>query len=188
MDKFEFFFAFVSLLLGLALTQVAGGLASALKAREQIHIGWLTPLAALLICLDIGSFWPGLWATRTAIEIGNNSVLFALALCLIYYVSASFVFPDRLQDGTSLDDWFMRNRFFSLGGTLIASAAFTATQLALSNKLATPAFGTLAWELRGWIIYLLLMLIAIFIPRRVIARGAMIATVLLYPLNEYLFH
>lgn len=108
MDRFEFFFALISLLLGLALTQVASGLASALKARRRVRLGWLTPLTAVLVCLDIASMWPGLWSLREVLEVRALPMTIATLMCLGYYVAAAFVFPDSFEGESTLDDWYSK--------------------------------------------------------------------------------
>lgn len=62
--SFEFFFSFYGLLLGLSAAEVAKGLANALGARERIRIGWLTPMLAGFLLLDIASFWLFAWGGR----------------------------------------------------------------------------------------------------------------------------
>ena len=62
--SFEFFFSFYGLLLGLSAVEVAKGLANALGVRERIRIGWLTPLLAAFVLLDITSFWLFAWGGR----------------------------------------------------------------------------------------------------------------------------
>lgn len=188
MDTFEFFFSLLSLLLGLALTQVASGLATMLKSRDLIRIGWLSPLAALLVCLDIGSFWPSLWSLRTVVEITTWPVLSGIALCLIYYVSAAFVFPETPDDAASLDQWFMANRRFALGGTLIAAALFSVVQIFIFWDNYRMFDGLeFVWQLRGWLVYVALMLVAIFGRSPRLAGIAMAAIVALYPLAPVLF-
>ena len=56
MSAFEFFFSFYGLLLGLSVAVIATGLATAIQHRKKIRIGWLTPLLALLVALDVASF------------------------------------------------------------------------------------------------------------------------------------
>ncbi|WP_167309524.1 hypothetical protein [Brevundimonas naejangsanensis] len=56
LNAFEFFFSFYGLVLGLSVAVTATGLATAIQHRKKIQIGWLTPLLALFVCLDIASF------------------------------------------------------------------------------------------------------------------------------------
>jgi hypothetical protein len=187
MDKFEFFFSLLSLLLGLALTQLAGGMASALKLRSTMHIGWLTPLAALVVCLDIASFWPSLWGVRELVEIRMPHILTGVGLCLGYYMAAAFIFPDDLQGSENLDAWYFATRRFALGGTLILSVMFwLLVDVIQLRQLQGHALGDALWGLRGWIIYIALLLIAIFAKRKGACIAALGTIIVLYPLQPFL--
>ena len=49
MDRFEFVFSLIGLLLGLSLVEVLSGLVKARKVRSTIRIGWLTPMLGILV-------------------------------------------------------------------------------------------------------------------------------------------
>lgn len=166
MDKFEFVFTLVSLLLGLALTEIAGGLASALKARHRIRIGWITPLAALLICLDIATMWPGLWAMRDTFDVRSLTLILATMLCLGYYLAASFVFPDTFEDGASLDDWYFANRWFSIGGTLVLAFIFQLVQRSMGHEAPYAGIGDFLSRNWGWALFIAQYALALATRRR----------------------
>lgn len=59
MTGFDLVFAVYGLLLGLAVAEVLGGFARALKlkrATKAVRIGWLTPLLGTLVIFDLTSF------------------------------------------------------------------------------------------------------------------------------------
>lgn len=188
MDKFEFFFALLSLLLGLAMTQLASGIASAIKRRECLEVGWLTPLAALVICLDIASFWPTLWGLRASVEISLAHVLIGVGLCLAYYIAAAMVFPDDYEGVTSLDDWFFTNRRFALGGTLAIAITLSAiTKMLALDRFMQMSFLELLWSHRGWILYILLLGIAMLARTKRLAGAGLAMIILLYPVAPFIF-
>ena len=55
MTPFEFFFSFYGLVLGLSLTVMATGAARAFKHHKSVRVGWLTPLLATFVALDIST-------------------------------------------------------------------------------------------------------------------------------------
>lgn len=188
MDKFEFFFSLLSLLLGLAMTQLAGGMASAVKLRKRLHVGWVTPLAALVICLDIASFWPALWSSRPFVEIQIPHILTGVALCLGYYMAASFVFPDDLNQTDDLDAWYFQTRHLALGGTLALSIVFTiVVEMMEGSRFEKMPVSTALWSLRGWFVYIALLAVALLAKDKRVCTVALIAIVALYPLVPYLF-
>jgi hypothetical protein len=53
MSVFEYIFSLYSLLLGLALAHLLGGLAKVVEARDKVQLGWPTALLALQMMLSI---------------------------------------------------------------------------------------------------------------------------------------
>ncbi|HET9144610.1 MAG TPA: hypothetical protein VFN81_00775, partial [Sphingomicrobium sp.] len=62
MDAFGFVFSLFAIVLGLSLAKVLEGFARALKRRRIVHLGWLTPMLAIFVMLDLTSFWEFGWA------------------------------------------------------------------------------------------------------------------------------
>ncbi len=181
MDRFEFILALLALLLGLALTEIASGLASAIKARARIRIGWLTPLAALLICLDIVTMWSDIWNFREVLQVNSWTLIVGTMLCLGYYLFASFVFPDRLDDGMSLDDWFMANRKFSIGGTLALAFTFNLIQrFTFPQRLPPFELVALLGAYWSWAVYIGLNLATVLVASRRAALATMGITLAMY--------
>jgi GAF domain-containing protein len=121
LDQFFYLISFISILLGLALTEVAKGYASALKRRHAISIGVLTPLLALLFCLDIANFWFTAWSRREVFGVTLLAVFLSLTFVLIYYLAAAMIFPDDWDSETSLDEWFFDNNQHVVGGLIAAN-------------------------------------------------------------------
>ena len=188
MDKFEFVFTLVALLLGLALTEIAGGLASALKARHRIRIGWITPLAALLICLDIITMWPALWALRDTLDVQTLPLIVATMMCLGYYVAASFVFPDTFEEGSSLDDWYFANRWFSIGGTLVLAFAFQVIQRSVEQQPPYAGIGDLLARYWGWGLFIAQYALALATRRRWLIIANFCGVLLMYFVYYWLYN
>lgn len=110
LGAFEFFFSFYGLLLGLSVAVIATGLATAIQHRKKIRIGWLTPMLALFVGLDIASFWDSAWVNFRHLPFSYGLLVGGLAIALVYFVAASLVFPHDLDDGQSLDDHFWANK------------------------------------------------------------------------------
>ena len=121
MSAFEFFFSFYGLLLGLSVAVIATGLATAIQHRKKIRIGWLTPLLALLVALDVASFWDSAWLNFRHLPFSYGLLIAGLAIALVYFIAASLVFPHDLDDGQSLDDHFEANKTVVLMLTVLAN-------------------------------------------------------------------
>ncbi|MDP1913419.1 hypothetical protein [Brevundimonas sp.] len=122
MTAFEFFFGFFSLVMGLALVTVASGLANVLQARKVVPLGWLTPLLALLVLLDICSFWVIGWNNFQDVTISYGTIYLGLGMTLVYFLSAALVFPKDSSEWPSLDDYYDSHKRLVLGGVLFSNA------------------------------------------------------------------
>lgn len=122
MSPFEFFFGFFGLIMGLAAATLASGLADVLKSRKTVRVGVLTPLLALLLLLDISTFWATGWVELQDIEISYSTIFAGLALSLTYFLGASLVFPRDPSEWPSLDEYYKAHKRLPLAAMLIANA------------------------------------------------------------------
>jgi hypothetical protein len=99
MDGFNFAFSLFALLLGLSLAEVLSGFARALKQRQVVHLGALTPMLAILVMLDLTSFWEFGWGARHIVTPQYGVLLIGLVACGLYYLAASLVFPSEFGEG-----------------------------------------------------------------------------------------
>lgn len=122
MSAFEFYFSFYGLALGLSVAVIATGLATAIQHRKAIRIGWLTPLLALFVGLDIATFWDAAWHAFRDAPFSYGMLVIGLAIALVYFIAASLVFPHQIEDGLALDEHFWANKKIVL---LLTTAANT---------------------------------------------------------------
>ena len=119
MDAFNFAFSMFAIILGLSLAKVLEGFARALKRRRVVHLGWLTPMLALFVMLDLTSFWESGWATRKFLTPQYGMLLIGLVMCGLYYVAASIIFPGEFGDRDDFDEHYIEHRRQVLGAILI---------------------------------------------------------------------
>ena len=141
MSAFEFFFSFYGLLLGLSVAVIATGLASAIQHRHKIRIGWLTPLLAIFVALDVASFWDFAWTMFRDVPFSYGLLVASLIVAIVYFVAASLVFPHQIEDGMSLDEHFWANRKVVL--LLSVAANVLAALVAVPVMLGKPDGGAL---------------------------------------------
>ncbi len=147
MSVFEHSFSLIGLVLGLALVEVLGALVRALKQRHTIRIGWLTPMLAIFVILDTTTFWGIVYENRNILPSIWPTLGLGLALSATYYAAASMVFPDRQEDWSDLDGYFMRYKLLVLGmlfGTFVivlaAQIFFTGRQFSFSASVMNVAY------------------------------------------------
>ena len=132
MDAFNFAFSLFAIVLGLSLAKVLEGFARALNRRRgarsvgldgtshpNVHLGWLTPLLAIFVMLDLTSFWESGWAARRFVTPQYGDLLIGLFMTGLYYIAASLIFPGEFGDRDDFDEHYMEHRRQVLGAILI---------------------------------------------------------------------
>lgn len=142
MTDFEFVFLLYALILGLSMVELLTGLGRSMEykfARDAEHktftIGWLTPLLAGFVMLDLISFWMFAWVVRSFIEVNSATVTAVIAFAASYYIAARLVFPTDPDDFTDLDDHFYRVRrvvFGILIALVLVQWVYLSTEVGLS--------------------------------------------------------
>lgn len=131
MDAFNFVFSLFGLVFGLALTEVLAGFARALKRERGVRLGWLTPLLAIFVMMDIASFWSGAWSFRAHIQARYGFLLIGLIVTAVYYLAASIVFPAHGDSQKDFDEHYVAHRRQVFGAIAFCNAiGFAGTQAA----------------------------------------------------------
>lgn len=150
MTEFEFIFVLYALVLGLSMVELLSGFGRTMEykfAREAedkvFHIGWLTPLFAIFVLLDLISFWLFAWVIRDLIEFNSATVAGVTAFASSYYLAARLVFPSDPESFTDLDVHFYRVRRVVLG-ILIALVFIQWAYLLSQTSLAMISGNTVA--------------------------------------------
>lgn len=177
MTPFEFIFVLYSLLLGLSLVELLGGLGRALEYKfardasgQQFAIGWLTPLLAVFVMLDLLSFWIFAWVVRDLLTLSAATLLSVMAFASAYYLAARLVFPTEPDNFVDLDNHYLRVRKVVFG-ILITLVAAQWIYLVATPELRGIATSPLSLVLTGMLV--VLMGAAIFVRHKVIAAVLM---------------
>lgn len=182
MTSFELVFSLFGLVLGLALAEVLGGMAHAIRVRRHARrlgytmtrIGWLTPALAVFLLLDIAGFWFIAWRARDAIPATPASLLLGLTVTSLYYLAASWVFPDEPPEGADFDGHFQENKRSVLLLVLLCNLIAHGVRIAMID----PASLDLGWGMLA--AYFSLLLVAAFVVNRNIVLAALGLLIVLY--------
>ncbi|MFN6981586.1 MAG: hypothetical protein ACK4NU_06630 [Brevundimonas sp.] len=186
MSAFEFFFSFYGLLLGLSVAELVGGFARVLHEKRRIRFGWLTPLLALFVAIDIATFWNQAWVIFRGAPFNTFVLLVSLSIAATFYVAASVTFPRVSAEGgderIDLDDHFWAHRRLVFSCILAANLIVAVIVIILAQL--NPDFARIASSVRLWLgvsIFVIGTATAAFAPWRKVAVGALVV-VLLYSL------
>ncbi|HEY0925157.1 hypothetical protein [Brevundimonas sp.] len=185
MSAFEFFFSFYGLLLGLSVAELVGGFARVLHEKERVRFGWLTPLLAAFVALDVATFWNQAWVIFRGAPFNHALLIAGLVIAATFYVAASVTFPRVSAEGADeridLTDHFWRYRRLVFG--CIMTANLIVGLLFITLMSVNDGFAALS-TVRLWVgfgIFFIGTATAAFAPGRPVVVGALL-TVLAYSL------
>jgi hypothetical protein len=118
-DAFNFAFSLFAIVLGLSLVEVLTGFARALRRRRVVHLGWLVPMLAIFVMLDLTGFWEAGWGSRRFVSPQYGILLIGLVMSGLYYLAASLVFPSEFGDRADFDKHYIDHRRQVVGAILI---------------------------------------------------------------------
>ena len=178
MSAFEFFFSFYGLLLGLSVAELVGGFARILQERERVRFGWLTPLLATFVALDVATFWNQAWVIFRGAPFNSALLILGLIIAATFYVAASVTFPRVSAEGhherIDLDQHFWKYRRLVFGCIMAANLIVGLLFLALMT--ANEGFAALS-TVRLWVgfgLFFSTTAIAAFAPWRPAVIGSLL--------------
>lgn len=138
MTGFEFLFTFYSLLLGLAVANIATDFADIWRERHARMAGTSTLLLGLFILLSVAQQWISFWAGRDTLEMGPTNLLVCIAIAFPYIFASQAMFPARHDDCASLEDYYMAHNRVLLGVLLVPIAVSLGYNLFLGTLMDWP--------------------------------------------------
>jgi hypothetical protein len=111
MSSFEFIFTLFGLVLGLALAEVLGGFARAVKRHGPARLGLLIPVTSLFLLYEIIDFWMNAWNVREAVPVATESLLVCVVIAGLYYFASVLVWPEEGDEAwEDLDGWALAHK------------------------------------------------------------------------------
>ncbi len=180
----EYVAVFVSIVLGIALGDLALSAHRLLRARERVEWHWASPILALFMLMNIVAFW---WASfHWYRELDNFSIgafLPDLALFLLLFLAVAAVLPDEIPEGRfSLKEFYWREApyFWSLN---ILTVVLIIIHTGPRNNPGDWR-GFLLGELEN--IFFVVMMIGLLMTRRAWYHYAVIASIIVMVGGDYL--
>ena len=125
MDEFSYLSVLVSVVLGLAVTQILKGFRGILLSRARVRVYWPVIAWAALLLLVCTQHWWSMFGLRNRHDWTFQQFAMVLLNVIFIYMIAGLVFPDFFGEQViDLKENFYAHRgwFFSLGvGAIVAS-------------------------------------------------------------------
>lgn len=110
MNSFEYITVLVSIVIGLAIADIATSLHRLLRAGRRVKWDWIAPTAAALVLLELFNLW-WKWHGFDGDTLGEVMPYFAALLLLFLAASASL--PDKVpEDGVDLKQFAQRSHLY----------------------------------------------------------------------------
>ncbi|MGH8095616.1 MAG: hypothetical protein ACREIF_19470 [Chthoniobacterales bacterium] len=139
MDEFSFLSVLLSVILGLAITQILQGFRGLLLSRSRIEVYWPVIAWAVLILLVCFQNWWSMFGMRNRHDWTFEQFAMVLLQTILIYMVAGLVFPDFVGEAkVDLREGFYAHRqwFFSLGFASIVVSVLK--ELVLAGRLPHP--------------------------------------------------
>ncbi len=138
MDEFSYLSILLSVILGLAVTQILQGFRGLLWSRARIKFYWPLMGWALLVLLLCFQNWWSMFGMRTRHDWTFPQFAAVLVQTILVYMVAGLVFPDFGEAAVDLRESFYAHRrwFFALGVALIVASV--CKDLVLDGKWPHP--------------------------------------------------
>ncbi|MBV8800180.1 MAG: hypothetical protein JOY77_07970 [Alphaproteobacteria bacterium] len=136
MDAFSYLSVLLSIVLGLAVTQLLSGFAALVHARRRIALYWPVPVqmaATLLITVQV---WWAMFGMRNVSHWTFAGFLIVLGQSIAIYLMAAFITPELGGEGRIdlREAYFRESRWFF--GSILAALAISL----LKNRIVSGGF------------------------------------------------
>lgn len=126
MSLFELTFTLTSVILGLALTQMAANIHKLAYAGRKIRWAPEPILLAGIVFTVIVSVWLDQWNSREVSEITVGRMLLQVLKMMAIYIAAASVLPDPAEaEGRDLYAYYDTTRYLTYGALILGLTLFT---------------------------------------------------------------
>lgn len=161
MTAFELFFGLSSVILGLALTQLANSLQLLLRAGRRAQWSPEPVLQAVLILLIVVSVWADQWNARNLDDFTVGQCLLQVVKLLALFLAAAAVLPETHGQSTiDLKQHYYDARPVTYGALVVGLILFLAYAVLFGG--AKPSFAAVA----EWVLLPALYALLIFVRWR----------------------
>ncbi len=166
MTPFEHLAVLVSIVIGLAITQLLVSVHRLVQARARVRFYWLPLLWTAFLFVGQVEWWWSIWGQRKAVSWNFFYFLFILLVPVALFLAAAFVLPDVSTEVASREVCDLRDYYYRWRGWLFGAFALDPALDALRhgwaearqwsdpavwvNVLGAALIASLAFSRRPW--------------------------------------
>jgi hypothetical protein len=137
-DAFDYLTVLVSIVLGLAITNVLTRLALVMQARERVNFYWPPIAWALWLFFISVQHWWAQWSARHSHNPSFLAFWLQILVPTLLFLLTALVLPDREDSGKlDLQEWYFRNRKWFFGLLFLVPIASIAEEIVRSGSMAS---------------------------------------------------
>lgn len=139
MSAFDYLTILTSIVLGLAIANVLGRLATVITARERVDFYW-PPIAwgVWLFFIAVQHWWAE-WGVRHTLQWSFGVFWLQLLTPVVLFLLSAVILPERegARGVLDLGEWYFRNRRWFFGLLFFLPALSIAEELARTGRMAS---------------------------------------------------
>ena len=153
MSSFEYLVALLSVVAALGLARALSGIAKLIHSRDQITFSWIHILWTINVLVWLVAYWWFSFALATVDAWTPGLLLFVLAYGALIYFLLALLYPDQLEAGADLFDYFAKNRKWFFGALILLGVMDLIDAIVKSNvtELAGPPMPAYLLFMSVWI-------------------------------------
>ncbi len=138
MDEFSYLSVLLSVILGLAVTQILQGFRGLLLSRARIKFYWPVTGWALLVLLVCFQNWWSMFGMRNRHDWTFQQFAMVLVQTILIYMVAGLVFPDFGEATVDLKESFYAHRLWFFALAVASIVVSVCKDVVLDGKLPHP--------------------------------------------------
>ncbi len=112
---FDYFGILISVIFGLALTHLLGGLARLIQMRHVVRPYWVHVVWTFNVVVFVLAIWWGMYWWRNLHEWTTDWFYFIAAYAVVIFMWASMLYPPEHREGLDFEQYFFSNRYWFFG-------------------------------------------------------------------------
>jgi hypothetical protein len=135
MDEFGYLSVLLSIIIGLAVTQLLTGLRGLMLQRARIRVYWVPVAWGLVFLMILTQTWWAMFGLRGHREWTFAEFAAVLFHTIVMYLTAAIILPDVGDEPVDLRAHYYRHRGWLFSLLLLATAASLVKSIVLSGSL-----------------------------------------------------
>lgn len=176
----EYVSAFASIILALAVADLATSMHRLLRARKRVRWDWLPIAVALLILLSTVQFWWlffELWRSSSRFALGGFLPDF-LTLLLLFFIASAALPDDVPAEGLDLEAYYFENRTYFWSLFLLLVVSTTASIIFHRATFVPTASDVMRWISQSGNVTLVVFSAVLLVTRRRWVHAALVLLML----------